>query len=89
MSKKFKPPVYTGPTVKALRKKLGLNQSQFWGPLGVTQSCASRYKSGRNIPRPVRKLIWVMYESPLAMAEKHGLNPLVNAAVFLEKLGSI
>lgn len=43
------------------RKRLGLNQSQFWAPLGVTQSGGSRYESSRTIPAPTRKLIWLVH----------------------------
>ncbi len=39
------------------RRKLGLNQSAFWSPLGVTQSGGSRYESGRNLPKPVALLV--------------------------------
>ena len=45
----------------AVRKKRGLNQTQFWQKLGVTQSGGSRYESGRNIPRPVKILMAVSY----------------------------
>lgn len=51
----------TGDDVRRLRLKLGLNQSQFWSPLGVTQSGGSRYESGRNIPRPVQLLLHLAY----------------------------
>ena len=51
----------TGPEAKAKRIKLGLNQSEFWSPLGVTQSGGSRYESGRKIPRPVQKLLAIAY----------------------------
>lgn len=44
-----------------LRRKLNLNQSDFWQPLGVTQSGGSRYESGRNIPAPTRKLIYLVH----------------------------
>jgi hypothetical protein len=37
--------------IKAFRQKHGMNQSQFWGRVGVTQSGGSRYESERNIPR--------------------------------------
>ena len=40
----------TGLEALAIRKKLSLNQSDFWTPFGVTQSGGSRYESGRNIP---------------------------------------
>jgi len=39
------------------RKKLGLNQSDFWSGLGVTQSGGSRYESGRSLPKPVALLL--------------------------------
>lgn len=45
----------------ALRKKLKLNQSEFWSFLGVTQSGGSRYESGRNMPRPVSKLLELVF----------------------------
>lgn len=41
--------------VREIREALGMNQSQFWGALGVTQSGGSRYESGRRIPKPVRQ----------------------------------
>lgn len=47
--------------VRALRRKLGLNQQQFWSRLGVTQSGGSRYESGRNIPRPVQHLLRLVH----------------------------
>lgn len=51
----------TGPEAKAKRIKLGLNQTEFWSRLGITQSCASRYESGRSIPRPVQVLYVIAY----------------------------
>ena len=45
-----------------IRKQLGLNQSEFWGPLGVTQSGGSRYESGRNMPKQVEVLLRLRYE---------------------------
>ena len=42
---------------RAIRRKLGLNQQQFWSKIGVTQSGGSRYESGRNMPRPVQTLL--------------------------------
>ena len=56
-----KPKTYTGDDIVALRKKLNLNQSEFWHPLGVTQSGGSRYESGRSIPRPVQVLYVIAY----------------------------
>jgi len=44
-----------------IRRRLGLNQSEFWGKIGVTQSGGSRYESGRNMPRPVRELLRLVH----------------------------
>ncbi|WP_415035433.1 helix-turn-helix domain-containing protein [Azonexus sp.] len=46
---------------REIRRKLGLNQQQFWSALGVTQSGGSRYESGRNMPRPVRELLRLVH----------------------------
>jgi len=46
---------------REIRRKLGLNQQQFWSTLGVTQSGGSRYESGRNMPRPVRELLRLVH----------------------------
>jgi len=43
--------------IAEFRKSLGLNQSQFWETVGVTQSGGSRYETGRNIPKPVLMLL--------------------------------
>lgn len=42
---------------RSLRRKMDLNQSEFWGRLGITQSGGSRYESGRKIPKPVMALV--------------------------------
>ena len=47
----------TGPEAKAKRIKLDLNQSEFWTPLGISQSGASRYESGRAMPKPLTILM--------------------------------
>ena len=47
--------------IKASRQKHGMNQSQFWGRVGVTQSGGSRYESERNIPVPVQLLLHIAY----------------------------
>lgn len=44
----------TGREVRDLRQKLGLNQSEFWRHIAVTQSGGSRYESGRDMPKPVQ-----------------------------------
>ena len=47
--------------VRKLRKTLGLNQTEFWGRIEVTQSGGSRYENGRPLPPPVRKLLGIVY----------------------------
>ncbi len=42
---------------RALRKRRGLSQGRFWGTILVAQSAASRYESGRGIPKPVLTLL--------------------------------
>ena len=45
-----------------LRKRLGLNQAEFWGCVGVSQSGGSRYeKENRAVPMPVRMLLDIAY----------------------------
>lgn len=62
---KTKKPAITSETAVSLRKKLGISQAQFWNPLGVTQSGGSRYESGRSIPAPVRKLLYLFYHAAI------------------------
>lgn len=57
MSKKIVIPTITGAEIVEFRRKNRLNQSEFWTPIGVTQSGGSRYESGRNIPAPVMALV--------------------------------
>lgn len=53
--------IESGKEAKLLRSKLGMNQSEFWSRISVTQSGGSRYESGRNLPRPVRLLLHLAY----------------------------
>jgi len=46
---------------KEIRQRLGLNQEQFWTPIGVTQSGGSRYEGGRSMPKPVRELLRLVH----------------------------
>lgn len=59
------------PNPRDLRKKLGINQIDFWSKIGVTQSGGSRYESGRSMPKPVRELLRLVYVKhvPLAAAD--------------------
>jgi transcriptional regulator with XRE-family HTH domain len=46
---------------REIRRRLGLNQQQFWGMIGVTQSGGSRYESGRAMPKPVQHLLRLVH----------------------------
>jgi hypothetical protein len=62
------------PNTKDMRLKLRMNQTDYWRGVGVTQSCGSRYESGRRIPQPICTLIDLRFgASPLkALAELRG-----------------
>lgn len=49
------------PNPREIRRKLGLNQQEFWTRIGVTQSGGSRYESGRDMPKPVRELLRLVH----------------------------
>jgi transcriptional regulator with XRE-family HTH domain len=55
--------------VREIRRKLGMNQQQFWSKLGVTQSGGSRYESGRNIPSPVQQLLRLVHVEQIDIAK--------------------
>lgn len=46
---------------REIRRRLGLNQEQFWTRIGVTQSGGSRYESGRAMPKPVQELLRLVH----------------------------
>lgn len=46
---------------REIRRKLGLNQEEFWTKIGVTQSGGSRYESGRDMPKPVVELLRLVH----------------------------
>ncbi len=46
---------------KALRLKLNLNQSDFWGNISVTQSGGSRYEHGCDVPPSTHELLHLVY----------------------------
>ena len=46
---------------REIRRRLGLNQEEFWTQIGVTQSGGSRYESGRAMPKPVCELLRLVH----------------------------
>lgn len=47
---------------RAMRRRLDLNQQEFWSAVGVTQSGGSRYEQDRRIPKPVMELLRLRYQ---------------------------
>lgn len=63
MAKSLRSNIENGDQVREIRRLAGLNQTEFWNRIGVTQSGGSRYESGRTIPKPVRSLLTLAYGS--------------------------
>jgi transcriptional regulator with XRE-family HTH domain len=49
--------ITNGAEAAALRKKLRINQADFWSRVQVTQSGGSRYEHGRTIPKAMLYLL--------------------------------
>ena len=54
---------------REVRRKLGLNQQDFWTAIGVTQSGGSRYESGRKMPKPVRELLRLVHMEQIDLSK--------------------
>jgi transcriptional regulator with XRE-family HTH domain len=54
---------------REIRRRLGMNQEQFWTQIGVTQSGGSRYESGREMPRPVKELLRLVHVEQLDLSQ--------------------
>lgn len=54
---------------REIRRKLGLNQQDFWTKIGVTQSGGSRYESGRRMPKPVKELLRLVHVEGLDLSK--------------------
>jgi transcriptional regulator with XRE-family HTH domain len=54
---------------RALRRRLGLNQAEFWRRVGVTQSGGSRYENDRRIPKSVQQLLRAIYVAKVDLAK--------------------
>jgi predicted transcriptional regulator len=60
------------PNPRDIRRKLDINQMDFWSQIGVTQSGGSRYESGRSMPKPVRELLRLVYIKNVPLANASG-----------------
>jgi len=54
---------------REIRRRLGLNQEEFWTQIGVTQSGGSRYESGRDMPKPVRELLRLVHVEQIDLSQ--------------------
>jgi len=57
---------------REIRRRLRLNQQEFWSRIGVTQSGGSRYEGGRSMPRPVRELLRLVHIEGIELARARG-----------------
>ena len=57
---------------REIRRRLRLNQHQFWSQIGVTQSGGSRYESGRRMPKPVRELLRLVHIERIELSKARG-----------------
>ncbi len=59
-------------SARELRIKLGLTQSEFWAPVGVSQSGGSRYESGRKLPVSISTLLYLVHIEHIDLATLNG-----------------
>ena len=64
--------------IRDIRKKLGLNQIEFWGQVGVTQSGGSRYEAGRTMPKPVRELVRLVHIEQVDITKLNKIDVLIS-----------
>ena len=57
---------------REIRRKLRMNQQEFWSRIGVTQSGGSRYESGRTMPKPVRELLRLVHIEGVELSRAKG-----------------
>jgi transcriptional regulator with XRE-family HTH domain len=57
---------------REIRRRLRMNQQEFWSRIGVTQSGGSRYESGRSMPKPVRELLRLVHIEGIALERARG-----------------
>ena len=57
---------------REIRRRLRMNQQEFWSRIGVTQSGGSRYESGRTMPKPVRELLRLVHIEGIALERARG-----------------
>lgn len=74
-----------GESAKKIRELAGLSQRQFWDPIGVHQSVASKYEAGLSrIPKSVRILVVANYIANVKID-----TTTTEGVAALERLGNI
>jgi len=73
------------PDPRDIRKRLQMNQSDFWSRIGVTQSGGSRYESGRALPKPVRELLRLVYLRDVPLEIANGVDLRIAAQLKKQK----
>lgn len=68
-----------------LRRKLNLNQNDFWNRIGTTQSGGSRYETGRTPPESTQMLVEMAYGSKKNALELLAKIRKVDVATLIEK----
>jgi transcriptional regulator with XRE-family HTH domain len=66
---------------REIRRRLRLNQQEFWSRIGVTQSGGSRYESGRGMPKPVRELLRLVHIEGISLNRAKGTDLEVAACL--------
>ena len=66
---------------KELLLQLGLTQSDFWSPVGVSQSGGSRYESGRKLPSAISALLHLVHIQGVSINELVGEDSRVGKAL--------
>ncbi len=66
---------------RAMRRRLDLNQHEFWSAVGVTQSGGSRYEQDRRIPKPVMELLRLRYQLGIRLEHINDKNAAMIRAI--------
>lgn len=66
---------------RAMRRRLDLNQQEFWSAVGVTQSGGSRYEQDRRIPKPVMELLRLRYQLGIKLEDINDQNASMIRAI--------
>src|SRR5258706_6015720 len=56
---------------REIRLRLNLNQQEFWGQIGVTQSGGSPFENGRHMTKPVRGHLPLGPVEPIDLKQNH------------------